>query len=263
MKTLFTFLIAISMAPLSAQIVNGDFESWITVNESLVLEGWESYTFEDINSVTQDLEAYEGIYAVRVEALENGAGSFGSASTIVDIDYIPPSLDFYVKASSEFGAVMVDVTFYNESDPFNSFDWTSADEVISEWTFVSIPLVQNEPVLTHAEIRITAQVGDFAPGSAVISVDQMEFGNTTGLNDLSEKALNIYPNPTSNAIRIAKVSEVSYVEIMDLSGKLVRRLSRAEIQNEISVRDLTPACYTVIAYLKTGEIARQKLVVSR
>lgn len=261
MKTLFTFLISISIATLSAQIPNANFESWIEEDGFLLLEDWEAHIVNDVSSVTQDLDAYEGMYAVQVEALKTGVGSTGSASTIVDIDYIPPSLDFYVKASSEFGLVMVEITFYNGEDEFNSFMWSSSDEVIADWEFVSIPLVQNEPVLTHAEIVISANVGDFAPGSAVISVDQMEFGNTTGLNDLTENSLEIYPNPASDAIRIAEMSEVSYVEIMNLSGKLVGRFSRAEIQNEISVRDLTPACYTVIAYLKTGEIARQKLVV--
>ncbi|MFN2430740.1 MAG: hypothetical protein ABR574_12030, partial [Cryomorphaceae bacterium] len=117
MKTLFTFLVSLSIATLSAQIPNANFESWVEEDGFLTPEDWEPLIVNDVSSVTQDLDSYEGIYAMQVEALKTGVGSSGNASTTVDIDFIPASLDFYAKASSEFGFVSVEITFYNQEDP--------------------------------------------------------------------------------------------------------------------------------------------------
>lgn len=263
MKLLFTLLLSICMAPLSAQIYNGNFENWISFEGALLLQGWEIYANGDNPSVTQDTDAYEGMYAARVEAIPIPLGAYGNASTVFGIDEIPPSLDFYVKAASEFGSVFVEIIFYNGEETVDSFLWSSAQEEIVDWTFVNLPLEQDLPEVTTARINITAQVGDFAPGSAVISVDQMSFGTNTGVREQSEEVLNLYPNPASDVFRVSNATEVDYIEISDLSGKLVRRISGVAAQGEISVRDLAPASYVVTAHMISGTMGRQKLLVTR
>lgn len=263
MKSLFTLLLTLGIAPLSAQLYNGNFENWIPFQGALLLQGWEIYAENDVPSVTQDLDAYEGMYAARVEAIPIQLGAYGNASTIFNIDEIPPSLDFYVKAVSEFGGVYVEIIFYNGEETVDTFLWTSAEEEIAEWTFASIPIEQDMPEVTTARININAQVGDFAPGSAVISVDQMAFGTTTGLNDVAQNTLKIYPNPANDAFRIGETVDVNRIEIRDLKGKFVARYSGVEIQNAMSIARFSPAIYTVIAHLKSGESSSQKLVISR
>lgn len=263
MKLLFTLWMSICIAPLSAQIINGNFENWINFEGYLLLQGWEIYGDDNFTSVTRDFDSYEGMYAMKVTAMDAGVGAFGRGSTQLSIDYIPPSLDFFVKASSDFGSVSVEIIFYDGEEPVDSFSWYSADEVIEDWTFVSLPLSQNATILTTARINVIAEVGDFAEGSAVISIDQMEFGSVSSVHDQNRPELKLYPNPAVDAFRIGEVAEVDQLTIRDLSGRLVGRYSRAELQNEISIGHLPPACYTVVAHLKSGQTALQKIVIAR
>lgn len=263
MRLIFTLFMAILIAPLTAQIVNSGFENWISFQGALLLQGWEIESYDGEPTVTQDLDSYEGMYAAKVEAIPNELYSFGNASTLFNISDIPPSLDFYVKASTELGNVEVGITFYNGEETVESFLWSSTDEEIPEWTFISIPLDQDLPEVTSARINISAQVGDLVPGSAVISVDKMSFGTTSGIDDHNKQIVNLYPNPASSVIRISEASEVEQMEIRDLNGKLVGRYSRGEVQHEISIQHLAPACYTVVALMKSGTTARQRLMISR
>lgn len=263
MRLFFTLLLTLSIAPLSAQLYNGNFENWINYEGHLLLQAWNIFAY-DVPSVTQDFDAYEGMYAVQVEAIPYESGSYGNASTVFSIDDIPPSLDFYVKAASESGSVGVEIIFYNgEEETVDSFLWSSAEEEIADWTFVSLPIEQDLPEVTHARINIRAEVGDFSPGSAVISVDQMAFGKVSGLNDQNQDIVTLYPNPATDVVRIGQSAEVDQVEIRDIAGKLVGDYSHAAFQNGISVGHLPPACYMVIAHMKSGEIGRERLVISR
>jgi len=261
MKFVFTLIISLIITPLSAQIVNGNFESWVNFQGYLLLQGWEIYSYEDVASVTQDFDAYEGMYAVKVTAQDTGLGAYGRAGTAFPIDNIPPSLDFYVKASSEFGSVAVEVEFYNDDELVNSFAWTSAEESLSDWTFVSIPLDQNPGDISLGKISITAQVGDFASGSAVISVDQMAFGIATAVEDQSKGFFNLYPNPASKSVYFDATGEIKRIEIRDHMGKQVGTYTDLESQHKIPVHHLAEGYYTVMAYLESGATARQKLVV--
>ena len=263
MKILFTLLIAMWMTPVSAQIVNGNFETWINFQGYLLLQGWEIYAFEDDPSVNQDFDAYEGMYAVEVMAQDTGMGAFGRASTVFSIDYIPPSLEFYVKASSESGSVSVELVYYNGENPIDTVSWMSSEETISEWTFINLTLDQIEEDLTMMRVNISAEAGDIDSGMAVISVDQLTFGSVSGLDAREEDVLQIYPNPATEAMRVGKAAEINRIEIRDMTGKIVSEYHRSNLQTEISLRHLTPACYIVYAHMKSGKIARQKLVLAR
>lgn len=259
MRLLSTIILFICLTPASAQIINGNFENWISFEGFLLLQGWEIYAYEEEPSVTRDFDAYEGLYAVQVTALDTGLGAYGRAGTYVDLDEVPPSLDFFVKADTEFGAVAVEIEFYNSTDTLDAFSWTSAEETMSNWTFVSIPLEPIDEVVTTARISITAVVGDFAPGTAIISVDQLSFGTVTNSTEETQRKPKIYPNPTANAIRIDESNELNRMTIADLSGKVVG--SYPQPQGEIDLGHLPPACYVVSAWLKSGEVIRQKLIV--
>lgn len=263
MRLFFTLLLTLSIAPLSAQLYNGNFENWISFHGALLLQGWEIYAYNDNTSVTQDMDAYEGMYAARIEAIPIELGAYGNASTIFSIDEIPASLEFYVKTASEFGGVSVEIIFYNGEETVDTFSWSSAEEEIEDWTFVSIPIEQDLPEVNTARVNINAQVGDFAPGSAVISVDQMTLGTTTSLYEKDLKVLHLFPNPAVDVVRLERATDIERLEIIDMNGRIVENYMGSNFQNEISVRHLQPACYAVIAYLKSGQIARQQLVIAR
>ncbi len=244
MRSLLLLSVFLSSS-LFAQIPNPGFESWVVGNWQLDPEGWTTANGQLLPAVIQDNDAYEGDYAMRVNAIDDGLGAFGWAECTVPITYIPSSLDFYVKAGTEFGGVSVSISFYNNEFLFNSFDWNSGSP-IEEWTLISIPLEQEEPVLTHAVIRVEAQVGDLVPGTAWISVDAMGFEGPLSDDDvMGDEKLELYPNPASDYIILDGISANSTVRIMNVSGQTVFESNPATSQMRLDVQNFAQGLYII------------------
>jgi hypothetical protein len=246
----------------SAQIPNSNFENWSFGTWSLEPDGWVTPNNQLETFVVQDQNAYEGDYAMRVIALPVGVGKFGSASTTVPIDYIPASLDFYVRCFVESGMVSVSIAFYNEEFLFNSFEWDSFVS-IDEWTPVTIPMEQNEPVLTHAVISVEAFVGDFSPGEAEISVDAMGFGGVTNIDDRNKPDMVLYPNPATDQITITGLTDQTEIHVFDALGQAVmaKRVSGPSIQLDLFA--LGSGLYLVEAETKNGISATKRMVIRK
>jgi len=257
---LLTFLL--SGAMLSAQIPNSNFENWSAGPWSLEPDGWVTQNNQLQTFVVQDQNAYQGEYAMRVIALPIGVGDFGSASTSLPIDYIPASLNFYVKSQVEFGLVSVSISFYNEEFLFNAFNWNSSVSM-SEWTFVSIPMEQNEPVLTHAVISVEALVGDLVPGVAEISVDAMGFGGVMSTNDQNAPDFNVYPNPAGDQLSISGLSGQNELRLFDALGQevMIERVVGSTAQ--LDLNDLSAGLYLVEARTPSGEATTKRVVVRK
>jgi len=246
---------------LIAQIPNPGFETWIIGNWLPVPEGWATPTDQLESVVTQDTDAYDGDFAMRVDAVNNGLGAYGWAECTVPIDYIPASLDFYAKAGTEFGGVSVTISFYNNEFLFNSFEWNSSTS-IDEWTLVSIPLVQNEPVLTHAIIRIEAFVGDLVPGVAWISVDAMGFDGPLSNNDqIVDDQIRLFPNPANDYITLSGLRGGSNVRIINLAGKTVFESNATKPQMIADVKNLPKGLYILYIQYSDEFSASRKLVI--
>ena len=66
-------------------------------------------------------------------------------------------------------------------------------------------------------------------------------------------AIQIYPNPAQNAIRIVSTGRPALsVDITDLSGRVVRRASL--MGNEVSLSSLQTGQYVLTVYDKTGAL---------
>lgn len=258
----FLLLLSIFLScSLLAQIPNPGFESWVPAPWYPSPEGWETPNDEGNTVVTQDQAAFEGDYAMRVDAVLDGIGAFGWAECTVPIDYIPSSLDFYAKAGTEFGGVIVTISFYNNDLLFNSFDWNSGSP-IEEWTLISIPMAQNEPVLTHAIIRVEALVGDFSPGTAWISVDAMGFdGPLNNADQIVDDQLRLFPNPASESINISGITAGSKVRIMNLAGQTVFESISTNSQMIADVKNLPKGLYIVHIQGSNENSLSQKLVI--
>lgn len=247
-----------------AQIPNAGFENWENINTwNDTPVDWQTGNNQLQEPVTKDLDAYEGEYAMRVTSVAAIIGEYGAATTTVDIDYIPASLDFYAKTASENGAVIVRIAFFNGDFEFSSHEWFTS-ETLEDWTFVSIPLTQNEPVLTHATIQVIATVGDFAAGDAEISVDAMSFGTTSGINDFESFDMALYPNPAQEFIQIENGSErITTLSFFDVTGRLVKQVNNSGDLSRIEIADLPNGIYTIKAKTIENKVSVRKLVVKK
>ena len=266
MKTITTLLLSIFALTSSSQIIpNSNFEVWTQFIWTLEPDGWETDNQEVFASVTQDLDAYEGDYAMKVAALQTGIGGFGEARTTFPVESIPNSLNFYVKTACSFGSVSVTARFFNTDDnEVYSATWSTNDS-IANWTPISLELVPSQLVVTHARIEVRSDVGDLLPGLAEISVDAMGFdGSLSSSSEDLDKGFLVYPNPAMDVVRVRHLLyEIDQIAIYDLSGKIVVQKRNLVPSNAIEVSDLPVGMYHVEAVFKSGLSTSQKLLVNR
>lgn len=246
--TMKKLLLPLLILPLFAEaqtIPNGDFESWAQIGITINPESWITDNTEIMTTVSKDLESYEGEFAMRVTAQPTGVGDYGEAYTEFEINAIPPALNFYAKSEIEFGAARVEITFMNQFLVAYSNSWTNT-ESITEYTAISIPLEQIEPVITHVIIKVIAEVGDLVPGTAWISVDAMEFGDVLNVDKKNVSAFKIYPNPVSDILTIQSTgNSLGKLTITDAVGKIVMVKQVTENPAIIDIQHLVPGIYMI------------------
>ncbi|MEM9050624.1 MAG: T9SS type A sorting domain-containing protein [Bacteroidota bacterium] len=259
MRNLLLLFLFTSIVGQAQEIPNPGFESWFVEIWQEVPEGWQTPNGQLVPIVTKDTDAHEGNYAMKVTAVNDGIGAYGWAKCLIPTSSIPPSLDFYVKALAEFGLVSVKIAFFNGENEFYTETWSSG-ESINEWTFVSLPLSQIEPVMTHAEIEVEAFVGDLVPGGAWISIDAMGFDGPLHASSDQTIAFQVFPNPTTSSATLRGELAGSQLSVFDLTGKLLEKTQLITDIHEIDLSDLPKGLYFIELISPSGVRASQKLV---
>ncbi len=246
-KLILLFLFTAPLVAAAQDVPNGNFESWYFVGSTESPEFWITDNTEMGNTVSKDFESYEGDIAMRVTAQPTGIGEYGQATTLFEIDAVPAALQFYAKTEVEFGAVAVDITFLNNDNEIYTESWFSSEN-IPDYTLISMPLDQIEPIITHARITVSAQVGDLIGGDAWISVDAMAFGEPTGLYEREKLQFKIYPNPASDIITIqAPEGLIGLITVVDVNGKKVHEEFINRENATIDIHRFPKGIYTIVS----------------
>lgn len=264
MKTLFTLpILALTALSAFSQIPNANFEEWVLSEFYEEPVGWTTDNSESAQTVFRDDEAYEGNYAMRVVAQPIGVGSYGEAKTTVAMDALPTSLDFYVRTMQENGTGLAGLTFYAGEEIVGNNFWFGT-ETVEDWTLVSIPFVQNSQI-THVDIMVMAEVGDFAPGEAWIAVDQMAFSiPTSARNTAKDRPIRIFPNPAVDFVQVAlHRAGGGSMELTDLTGKRVMTAALAAAQSHVAISDLAPGIYLATIFDRDGQRLRTVKLVKQ
>lgn len=251
-KTILTVGLLI-LAPFigwSQTVPNGNFENWESAGSYLNPESWITDNAQGHITVSQDTDAYEGDYAMRVTAIPIGSGEHGEAYTFLDINYFPSALNFYAKSSQAMGGPSVEIKFFNanEDEIYTEF-WYPADSM-EVYTYISIPLTPpitpEDPPPAYARILVSAQVGDFTPGHAWISVDAMTLGVPQSIRESGKEVFDIFPNPASEKITVRSSQNViGNLKIFDAQGKMVFEKHIRDNSADIDVRTFSPGVYFV------------------
>jgi hypothetical protein len=244
-KFIILILLAAPYFAEAQMIPNGNFESWFFVGSSEHPEFWVTDNTEFQTTVSKDYDSYEGEIAMRVTAQPIGVGEYGEASTLFEIAAIPSALNFYAKTELEFGGVSVEITFLNNDNEVYTESWFNTENM-PDYTLISIPLEQIEPVLTHVRITTSAQVGDLIAGTAWISVDKMEFGEPLKMENRKKEHFQIYPNPAKESLTITTQNNlIGKYKILDNTGKTVLEGIIPHSETQIDIRQLSPGIYTI------------------
>lgn len=217
----------------SAQIPNGGFENWNTDGDGNINpNSWE--TTNDLTSgftsVTQYTPAYMGAYSMLVKSWNSGFGIIGGVSSVSFPYNLKPT---YLKACLKTNVmpgdnVYIIVALYKaDSIISSSANCTFViDSTINNFRCINFPIsYQYNLVPDSAEIMIIAGNSLAQMGTQVI-VDDLSFGFTSGIDELSNNLnnLTVYPNPAQRDVffeaYLSKTSDIT-IKIYDLNGKVL------------------------------------------
>ena len=76
----------------------------------------------------------------------------------------------------------------------------------------------------------------------------------------SKGSISIYPNPTSEVINIRSNEKISFIELVDVSGRIIQSFTS---QTKLDVRMLTKGMYLLKVWLASGEKIEEKIIVNK
>ena len=82
----------------------------------------------------------------------------------------------------------------------------------------------------------------------------------TGLEDLFESALTLYPNPVVDIFTLETDQEMAWVELSSVTGQVVKRMKMQGTTGSVAVSDLSGGHYVVKVLFANGEVKYEKLI---
>ena len=82
----------------------------------------------------------------------------------------------------------------------------------------------------------------------------------SGLNENTVAQFTLMPNPAHSSFKIVSSEVISSVELVDLSGKSVRKVAGASTEMNVNVADLVQGIYTVVVRSENGTTTSRVIV---
>ena len=80
-------------------------------------------------------------------------------------------------------------------------------------------------------------------------------------DDTLQSEILLYPNPTSNLLKIRSTTSISKVQIYDLNGRIVKEVKSENTINEIDISQLSSGIYIVrLANQNNSMISSRKII---
>jgi hypothetical protein len=123
---------------------------------------------------------------------------------------------------------------------------------VSEWTDFSIPFVYNS---TETPDTMSVYLYSFGGDGASLSVDQLSFGSSIGIEEQSNEQVRLFPNPANDEVWVDLGflrGENIDVDVFDMSGQ---KVCQAQWKNDrvrnLNIHDLSSGYYMIV--LRTKE----------
>lgn len=226
-----------SIITTTVDVIQG--ETYNLAEEYDICEG-EDYTFPD-GTILNDIQDT----TVYTSNLESVGGCDSIIETTLNIKPLPVPIFTYVCDS-------VFVIFTNETEYGENYLWHFGD---GESSFLTNP-THTYPELGKFEVRMKAlnECGSTYFTDSIL----VEYTEPTGLNDIANQEIKVYPNPASERIYIDYDQELR-VEFYNLVG--IKVLEAKE--TEINISDLQPGTYLVLIRNEFGELIQKVKVIKR
>jgi hypothetical protein len=300
MKKIYIIIIASAFAAgqTSAQIQapNIGFENWETLQGPISNTYDEPASWNSSNectallnqfAVTKSSDAHSGSFSVRMETFQafgnvraNGvittadmiclAAGGGQEGGMAYSEAIPDSVIGWYKyqpANSDSGYSQVMFLSNNDMDTL-SYTRYNFVQAVNTWTRFSFPLnpISGSQLPEKLSLFFSCSWGDGSQGQAEVGstlyLDDVEFVfNPQGVNDIAASSIHVYPNPAVGEFNVdIPAGEYATLEVMDVTGKLVKRVKLEEARTKVNVSQLVAGLYIYQVstvdntVLKTGKL---------
>lgn len=243
----------------------------------------------NISTVTQSNDAHSGSYSARLETL-SGGGNIRANGVLTTAELIclassggqeggyPYTTEFpgqlegwykYAPANEDSAYIQIMFLANNEQDTvcYTRYDLFAA----SDWTKFTVPLCEGASGSSAEVLSLffSSSWGDGSAGEAevgsVLFLDDIEFTNVNGIDDAaSENTWSVYPNPVQGELNVQVLrGEEANIEIIDVTGKLVKKERISEMKHKIDVNQLVTGIYLYQIRSLNNEVLRTgKLLVN-
>jgi len=179
--------------------------------------------------------------------------SFSTGQTIDSIFYPP----VWMPHNMELGEVVVFSPRYN----YATFYETEATKVgLNLEQCIHKPIQVVVPNRIGVQ-QITIEVRDFYGESKTITKEINVVGDcVSGIENIAEQSVSVYPNPASGSITIAGENIVE-VQICNLLGEVVYEMQQCNGNNIISTENMPAGSYFVRVRMEDGKVVTKKIVV--
>lgn len=180
----------------------------------------------------------------------------------------PPEMTLteYITNYTDFESMLIklsDITF-NDADGSTVFVQNTnyiISDGTSEATFRTFATGESNVVgwlIPGDHVKLTCIAGFFNTTVQVYARTTSDFDIITGINELSEKDVTIYPVPATTELRVRNSASIKTLEILDASGRIIRTMVPAQSEELIvPVGDLKNGMYIIRLYTGKGNITKR------
>lgn len=230
-----------SETPINENFSNGIPSDW-SMDNDLLYDYQGSIYF---NAYSLDNGVSESLYLpmMNISAINTPALKFDLAHA----RYSSSSKEkLQVKVSTDCGSTWS--TVYNKTDPDLATAGISTSQFIpnaSQWRTETIDLSG----ISNRENVIVKFVFTSGYGN-IVWIDNVKIVNATGIEEIAEGEINIYPNPATSTLRISSSEMINEVAIYNLQGQLIQT-ENGNVQS-LNISNLAPGSYIARIVTENG-----------
>jgi hypothetical protein len=255
---------------------NLDFSSWSGWAISTVIDNTTPGFLNQYSAITggghsSDTYATTFVFPETIVRLEDGADAEGVYITNSTYTYFS-MLDGDAFAKKFGGLTGNDPDFFlltirgyqdgqlsDDNVEFYLADYTFADNsqdyIVDEWTYVDLSTLGEADSLSFT--LISSDVGQFGMNTpAYFCIDDFITNDPLSIQNAEESLFQVYPNPTTDRIRISGETTPELVSVFDLNGRLFVQEHNV---NEVNLEDLERGTYILQAQI--GGVVSSQLVI--
>ncbi len=133
------------------------------------------------------------------------------------------------------------------------------DEGYESWTLMPF-VVDLSSYAGQSNVKLMFNYTGF-DGCQII-LDNVNLLDLTGVNEVSEASVNVYPNPANNTLYVNTTSNISKIEVFNTLGQKVMTVSANDNHAQLNTSNLSKGMYMLKLHTDNG-VVNQKFTIAR